>query len=58
MQNRVVPSRPPKSRPARSIVVLLATLLVAAGGWTWLNREWVRSKLLADEEESLTTIQE
>jgi uncharacterized protein involved in exopolysaccharide biosynthesis len=47
-----------KSKPARSIVVLLATLLVAAGGWTWLNREWVRARLLADEDESVTPIQE
>jgi uncharacterized protein involved in exopolysaccharide biosynthesis len=47
-----------KSRPARSIVVLLATLLVAVGGWTWLNRDWVRARLLADEDESSTPVQE
>jgi len=47
-----------KSKPARSIVVLLVTLLVAAGGWVWLNREWVRARLLADEDESSTSVQE
>jgi uncharacterized protein involved in exopolysaccharide biosynthesis len=46
-----------KSKPARSIVVLLITLLVGAGGWIWLNREWVRAKLLTDDE-PLTPVQE
>jgi uncharacterized protein involved in exopolysaccharide biosynthesis len=39
-----------KSKPARSVMVLLAMLLVGAGGWIWLNREWVRARLLADDE--------
>ncbi|WP_257313822.1 hypothetical protein [Geothrix fuzhouensis] len=47
-----------KSKPARSVIVLLVTLLVGAGGWTWLNREWVRARLLADEDESVTPVQE
>jgi uncharacterized protein involved in exopolysaccharide biosynthesis len=40
-----------KSKPARSNIVLAVTLLVAAGGWVWLNREWVKARLLADDEE-------
>ena len=47
-----------KSKPARSVIVLLVTLLVGAGGWAWLNREWVRARLLADEDESVTPVQE
>ena len=47
-----------KSKPARSVVVLLVTLMVGAGGWVWLNREWVRTRLLADEDESATPILE
>ena len=47
-----------KSKPARSVIVILAALLVGAGGWTWLNREWVRARLLADEDESSTPVQE
>lgn len=40
-----------KSKPSRSVMVLLAMLLVGAGGWVWLNREWVRSRLLAEDDE-------
>lgn len=40
-----------KSKPARSVIVLLAMMLVGAGGWIWLNRDWVRSRLLADDDE-------
>jgi len=47
-----------KSKPARSVVVLLAMMLVGAGGWIWLNREWIRARLLADEDEPLTPVQE
>ena len=39
-----------KSKPARSIIVLLVTLLVGAGTWAWLNRAWIRERLLADDE--------
>jgi uncharacterized protein involved in exopolysaccharide biosynthesis len=39
-----------KSKPARSVVVLLTMMLVGAGGWLWLNLEWVRARLLADDE--------
>lgn len=47
-----------KSKPARFVLILLGTLLVGAGGWAWLNREWVRARLLADEDESITPVQE
>ena len=40
-----------KSKPARSVLVLLAMLLVGAGSWTWLNRDWVRARLLAEDED-------
>ena len=39
-----------KSKPSRSIIVLLVTLLTALGSWTWLNRDWVKARLLADDE--------
>ena len=39
-----------KSKPSRSIIVLLVTLLTALGSWTWLNRDWVKAHLLADDE--------
>ena len=41
-----------KSKPARSVLVLMAMLLVGAGSWIWLNRGWVRACLLAGEEDS------
>lgn len=47
-----------KSKPSRSVLVLLVGFLVGAAGWTWLNREWVRARLLADEDESAIPIQE
>jgi uncharacterized protein involved in exopolysaccharide biosynthesis len=40
-----------KSKPTRSVMVLLAMLLLGAGGWTWLNREWVQARLMADDDE-------
>jgi uncharacterized protein involved in exopolysaccharide biosynthesis len=46
-----------KSKPARSVVVLVVMLLAGVGSWLWLNREWVRSKLLTDDE-PLTSVQE
>ena len=39
-----------KSKPARSVMVLFAMLLVCACVWIWLNREWVRTRLLAEED--------
>jgi uncharacterized protein involved in exopolysaccharide biosynthesis len=39
-----------KSKPARSIIVLLAALLVGLGTWVWQNRDWIRERLLADDE--------
>jgi hypothetical protein len=40
-----------KSKPARSVMVLLGMLVVGAGGWIWLNRDWVRTRLLAEDDE-------
>lgn len=39
-----------KSRPARSTLVLLATMLAGMGSWTWLNREWVIAKFSTEDE--------
>jgi hypothetical protein len=47
-----------KSKPARSVVVLLAVMLVGAGGWFWLNREWVRARLLTEDDEIQPTSKE
>ena len=47
-----------KSKPARSVIVLAVVFLVGAGGWVWLNREWVRARLLADEDEPVSPVQE
>lgn len=40
-----------KSKPKRSVFVILAMLLVGAGGWIWLNREWVQARLLAEDDD-------
>jgi uncharacterized protein involved in exopolysaccharide biosynthesis len=40
-----------KSKPTRSMMVLLAMMLVGAGGWIWLNREWVRARLLTEDDD-------
>ena len=47
-----------KSKPSRSVMVLLAMMLVGAGGWVWLNREWVRARLLAEDDEAEPATQE
>ena len=47
-----------KNKPARTVVVLLATLLTGAGGWLWLNRKCVRDRLLAEDEEPSTAAKE
>jgi len=39
-----------KSRPARSSMVLSVVMVVAAGAWLWLNRVWVKSKLVFEED--------
>jgi hypothetical protein len=39
-----------KSKPARSIIVILVTLLVSLGTWAWQNRGWIKERLLADDE--------
>jgi uncharacterized protein involved in exopolysaccharide biosynthesis len=40
-----------KSKPARSVIVLLTFFLVSAGSWAWLNREWIRERLLDEDDE-------
>ena len=47
-----------KSKPTRSMVVILYTFLVAAGSWVWLNREWVMARLRDDDEEADQTMKE
>ena len=39
-----------KSKPARSMMVLMAMMLAGAASWIWLSREWVRGRLLAEDE--------
>jgi hypothetical protein len=38
-----------KSKPSRSVMVLLAMLLVGSGGWVWLNRAWVRARVMEED---------
>ncbi len=40
-----------KSAPHRSIFVLAAALIVAAGSWLFYNREWVQAVLMSDDED-------
>ena len=40
-----------KSKPARSVIVLLSMLFMGVGSWIWLNREWARARLLASDDE-------
>lgn len=40
-----------KSKPARSVIVLLAAMIAGLGMWGWENRDWIRERLLADDEE-------
>lgn len=47
-----------KSKPRRSVIVLLFMTLVGTGGWIWLNRVWVRARLLAIDEEALSSSKE
>lgn len=39
-----------KSKPARSTLVLSVGLVVAAGAWLWLNRSWIKAKLVSDDD--------
>jgi uncharacterized protein involved in exopolysaccharide biosynthesis len=47
-----------KSKPARAVIVLLTTLLVGLGVWAWQNRDWIRERLLADDDEPITLHEE
>ena len=38
-----------KSRPPRSLYVLMSTLLVGIGVWAWTNRDWVKALLMAED---------
>lgn len=44
-----------KSKPSRSVIVVLAALLVGMGMWGWENRNWIRERLLAEDEEPITS---
>jgi len=47
-----------KSRPTRSVLVLLAVAFAGIGSWLWSNHKWVRAQLLGDNEVPLTLSQE
>ena len=38
-----------KSRPERSKIILVTTMLTGVVSWLWLHREWVKAKLLTPE---------
>jgi len=39
-----------KSKPVRSRLVLLAAFLVGVATWAWQNRQWIKTRLRADEQ--------
>jgi uncharacterized protein involved in exopolysaccharide biosynthesis len=39
-----------KSKPVRSVIVLLVALLTGLGSWTWRNKDWIRERLLTEDE--------
>jgi uncharacterized protein involved in exopolysaccharide biosynthesis len=39
-----------KSKPSRSAIVQFAMMLAGAGSWIWLNREWVRVRLMVGDD--------
>lgn len=41
-----------KSKPARTVIVLLVALLTGVGTWVWENRDWIRHQLLSDGDET------
>jgi len=38
-----------KSKPARSVLVILSAVIVGGGAWVWLNLEWVRDRFLSED---------
>ena len=40
-----------KSKPSRAIMVLLSMVMVGLSGWFWSNWEWVRSRILVEDEQ-------
>ncbi|MDP2815103.1 MAG: hypothetical protein Q8O19_00305 [Rectinemataceae bacterium] len=46
-----------KSRPGRAAIVRLAFILSLASAWAWLNREWIKARLLdADRDDDASTV--
>lgn len=45
-----------KSRPARSVIVMLTFILVTAGAWAFANRAWIQSRLLNSGEPDLNDV--
>ncbi|WP_285576383.1 hypothetical protein [Geothrix limicola] len=43
-----------KSKPTRSTIVVSVAMLVGVSSWIWLNRKWVKVKLLADDESEIS----
>ena len=41
-----------KSRPSRSLFIVLATLATGAAAWGWQNRLWLQAKLLTEDDPS------
>lgn len=47
-----------KSKPHRSLLVLLASLLAGLGCWAWLNRVWIQGRWLSNADEPRTAVEE
>lgn len=45
-----------KSRPARSVIVMLTFILGTAGAWAFANRAWIQSRLLDSGEPDLNDV--
>ena len=41
-----------KSKPARSMIVILAALLATVASWALANREWIQAQMLSDGDKS------
>ena len=40
-----------KSRPSRSAIVLVLTLLAGVGSWVWLNRQWLQARFMTEDDD-------
>ncbi len=47
-----------KSKPPRSVIVLLAALLVGLGAWAWQNRAWIQARMHRYDDEPTTAHEE